>query len=61
VGKRCEKIASGEYQGDERKRTADNVSKNCSDVVETRGVRYLWEESAGNLITAQAATGIEAA
>jgi hypothetical protein len=28
------------------------------DVVETRGARYLWDQSAGHLITAQTATGI---
>lgn len=61
MGKRREQIASGEYQGDERERTAGNVSKMRLDVVETRGVGYSWDESAGSLITAQAATGIEAA
>jgi hypothetical protein len=51
---------SGRSQGNERKRTAEDVSKK-PDVGETRGAANLWEEPAGTLSTAQAAIGIEAA
>lgn len=56
-GKGVAATTSGKFQGDERKRTAEDVSKK-PDVVETRGASNLWEESAGDLSTAQAATGI---
>ena len=54
------KIVSGEVQGDERKRTTDEVSK-------TKGRRRNWgltllqDKSRGNLFTAWAASGIEVA
>jgi len=53
-------IMSGEVQGDERKRTTDEVSK-------TKGRRQNWglsllqEESRGDLFTAWAASGIKVA
>jgi len=50
-------ITSGKFQGDERKRTAEDVSKK-PDVVETRGASNFWDKPAGDLNTAQAATGI---
>ena len=56
-GKGVAEITSGRAQGDERKRTAADVSKK-PDVVETRGASNLWDEPAGHLSTAQAATGI---
>ena len=36
-GKGTAKTVSGEVQGDERKRTTDEVSKTSNDDVETRG------------------------
>ena len=56
-GKGVALITSGKFQGDERKRTAEDVSKK-PDVVETRGASNFWDKPSGNLITAQAATGI---
>ena len=56
-GKGVAETRSGRAQGDERKRTAVDVSK-TPDVVETRGASNLWEEPAGDLSTAQAAPGI---
>ena len=56
-GKGVAETMSGRAQGDERKRTAADVSKKL-DVVETRGASNLWEKLAGNLGTAQVATGI---
>ena len=35
--------------------------RNVETVVETRGVSSRWDQSAGNLITGQAATGVEGA
>jgi len=59
-GKGVAATTSGKFQGDERKRTAEDVAKK-PDVVETRGASNLWDQPAGNLSTAQAATGISAA
>jgi len=56
-GKGVAQTTLGRVQGDERKRTAADVSKK-PDVVETRGASNLWDEPAGDLNTAQAATGI---
>ena len=56
-GKGVAETRSGRAQGDERKRTAEDVSKK-PDVVETRGASNLWDEPAGDLSTVQAATGI---
>ena len=56
-GKGVALITSGKFQGDERKRTAEDVSKK-PDVVETRGASNFWDKPAGDLNTAQAATGI---
>jgi hypothetical protein len=59
-GKDMAMTMSGEVQGDERKRTTDEVSK-------TKGRRRNWglsllqEESRGNLLTAWAASGIKVA
>jgi hypothetical protein len=56
-GKGVAETTSGRFQGAERKRTAEDVSKK-PDVVETRGASNLWDEPAGDLRTAPAATGI---
>jgi len=56
-GKGVAETTSGRVQGDERKRTAEDVSK-TPDVAETRGASNFWDQPAGNLSTAQAATGI---
>ena len=59
-GKGTAKTVSGEVEGDERKRTTDEVSK-------TKGRRRNWgltllqEESRGNLFTAWAVSGIKVA
>jgi len=59
-GKGPAKTGSGEVQGDERKRTIDEVSK-------TKGRRRNWgltllqDKSRGNLFTAWAASGIKVA
>jgi len=50
-------MTSGKFQGEERKRTAEDVSKK-PDVVETRGAANFWDKPAGDLSTAQVATGI---
>jgi hypothetical protein len=39
-GKGTAKTVSGEVQGDERKRTTDEVSKTSNDDVETGGLHY---------------------
>ena len=39
-GKGTAKTVSGEVQGDEHKRTADEVSKTSNDDVETGGLHY---------------------
>ena len=48
----------GMNQGDERKRTADDVSRSILDVVETGVASFLREQSARRLITARMTTGI---
>ena len=59
-GKGTAETVSGEVQGDERKRTTDEVSK-------TKGRRRNWgltllqDKSRGNLFTAWAASGIKVA
>ena len=59
-GKDMAETMSGETQGDERKRTTDEVSK-------TKGRRRNWrrtplqDKSRGNLFTAWAASGIKVA
>lgn len=59
-GKGVAETTSGRVQGDEGKGTAEDVSKK-PDVGGTRGASNLWEASAGDLRTALAATGLEAA
>jgi len=46
---------------DERKQTARDASLIPLSVAETKGVLYSWDESAGNLDTGRAVTGVEAA
>ncbi|RPI51346.1 MAG: hypothetical protein EHM56_09645 [Chloroflexi bacterium] len=52
---------SGEVQGDERKRTTDEVSKTSSVDVKTGRLSLLQDKSRGNLFTAWAASGIKVA
>jgi hypothetical protein len=54
------KTVSGEVQGDERKRTTDEVSKRMR-WRQNRGLMVTREESRGNLLTAWVASGIEVA
>lgn len=51
---------SGGKQGDECKRTADEVSK-ARRWRQNRGCMLVRDKSGGNLLTVQAASGIEAA
>ena len=60
-GKGMAKTVSGEVQGDERKRTTDEVSKTSGDDVETGGLHYSRKKSKRNLFTAWMASGIEMA
>ena len=60
-GKRSRKTGSGEVQGDERKRTTDEVSKTSDDDVKTGRPSLLQDKSRGNLFTAWAASGIKVA
>ena len=53
-------IASGAGRQDERKRTADEVSKDMGDV-ETGKLSLARDEPRGNLTTAAAASGMKAA
>ena len=53
--------SSGVIYGDERKRTADDVSKDAVDDVKTGGVPVFREQSGGNLHPGQTASGIEVA
>jgi len=55
------KTVSGEVQGDERKRTTDEVSKTSNGDVETGAFHYSRKESRGNLFTAWATSGIKVA
>ena len=59
-GKGGAQTTSGRCQGEERKRSAVDGSKE-PDVVDTRGAANLWAKPAGDLSTAPAATGLEAA
>jgi len=59
-GKGVAQTTSGKCQGDERKRSAVDGSKE-PDVVDTRGAANLGDKPAGDLSTAPAATGREAA
>jgi hypothetical protein len=52
---------SGKVQGDERKRTTDEVSKTSTGDVETGGLHYSRISPVGNLFTAWAASGIKVA
>jgi len=52
---------SGEVQGDERKRTTDEVSKTSTDGVKTGVLSLFQDKSRGNLFTAWAASGIKVA
>ena len=60
-GKGMAKTVSGEVQGDERKRTTDEVSKTITDDVETGDFHYSRRSPGENLFTAWAASGIKAA
>ena len=60
-GKGMAKTVSGEVQGDERKRTTDEVSKTSSDDVETGGVHHSRIGPGENLSTAWATSGIKVA
>ena len=55
------KTVSGEVQGDERKRTTDEVSKTSNDDVKTGVLSLLQDKSRKNLFTAWTASGIEVA
>ena len=55
------KTVSGEVQGDEHKRTTDEVSKTSDDDVKTGRPSLLQDKSRGNLHTAWAAFGIKVA
>jgi len=50
------KTMSGEVQGDERKRTTDEVSKTSNDDVKTGVLSLLQDKSRGNLFTAWTAS-----
>ncbi len=56
-----QKTMSGEVQGDERKRTTDEVSKTSNVDVETGRLALLQDKSEGNLFTAWTASGIKVA
>ena len=60
-GKGTAKTVSGKVQGDERKRTTDEVSKTSTGDVETGGFHYSRISPVGNLHTAWAASGIKVA
>jgi len=55
------KTMSGEVQGDERKRTTDEVSKTSNDDVKTGVLSLLQDKSRGNLFTAWTASGMQVA
>ena len=55
------KIRSGMDQGDERKRTVEDVSKDNPITSKPGSVHHSGIESGGNLPTVQAASGMEAA
>ena len=59
-GKDMAKTVSGEVQGDERKRTTDEVSK-TNRRRQNWGRTLLQDKSGGNLFTAWAASGIKVA
>ena len=59
-GKGMAKTVSGEVQGDERKRTTDEVSKTKRRCRNWRRTP-LQDKSGGNLFTARAASGIKVA
>ncbi len=59
-GKGTAKTVSGEVQGDERKRTTDEVSKTKRRCRNWRRTP-LQDKSRGNLLTAWAASGIKVA
>jgi hypothetical protein len=52
---------SGEIQGDERKRTTDEVSKTSDGDVKTGRLALLQDKFRGNLFTAWMASGIKVA
>jgi hypothetical protein len=56
-----QKTMSGEIQGDEVKRTTNEVSKTSFGGVKTGRLTLLQDKSRGNLFTAWAASGIEVA
>ena len=60
-GKDMAMTMSGEVQGDERKQTADEVSKTSKDDVETGGVHYSRISPGENLFPAWMASGIKVA
>ena len=60
-GKGMAETVSGGVQGDERKRTTDEVSKTSTDDVETGRLALLQDKTRGNLLTAWAASGIKVA
>ncbi len=59
-GKGMAKTVSGEVQGDERKRTTDEVSK-TKRRCRNWGLSLLQDKSRGNLFTAWTASGIKVA
>jgi hypothetical protein len=59
--KAWQKTVSGEVQGDERKRTTDEVSKTSSGNVETGGLHYSRISPGENLFTAWTVSGIKVA
>jgi len=61
AGKGISRGVSGGYRGDERKLTVRLRIVNLRSVVKTTKVRSSWDQSEGNLFTAQMATGVQAA
>ena len=55
------KTVSDEVQGDERKRTTDEVSKTSNDDVKTGVLSLFQDKSKGNLFTAWMASGMQVA
>ncbi len=60
-GKGMAKTVSGEVQGDERKRTTDEVLKTSTDGVKTGVFSLFQDKSRGNLFTAWTASGMRVA
>jgi hypothetical protein len=55
------KTGSGKVQGDERKRTTDEVSKTSTDGVKTGVLSLFQDKSRGNLFTVWTASGMQVA